>query len=423
MKTLIRKTWPKIRRVTIKGEGFYRVDARRTGTNGKQETFKNLKDAEKRAGEIEKHFSTNGVEGLSFPVEIRGMAITATNLLQPYGKTIIQAAEFYKSHLDEIKKREDSALVSMLAKAWHDEKKSGKHTKLRETTLKDIRQTSEILTEIFPGKKILEITTADIQRYLDAQDVGLQRKFNINSRFSQFFNWCIKRGDHTSNPAAKISIQVERKDVSVFTPAEVLKLLNLCATDHKDFVLYHAISLFAGLRPEECRALIWENIHLEEKTITVLGATSKVKETRNVHIEETLLAWLDQTPAQERKGFVTPQTNFTNYLLKIHIAAGYRGEGQNTEADPWPQDVMRHSYGSYWLAKYRNRAQLAEYMGNSLQIIKKHYKKVVSKTDCAEYWRIVPGYDGRGVASKMPGSEEMKAARGRRLAKIVAAEQ
>ena len=76
---MISKTWPKIRQVIIKGQAFYRVDARRTGTNGKQQNFKELNAAERRAREIEKHFSTNGTEGLTFPVEIRGMAITATN--------------------------------------------------------------------------------------------------------------------------------------------------------------------------------------------------------------------------------------------------------------------------------------------------------------------------------------------------------
>jgi len=28
-----------------------------------------------------------------------------------------------------------------------------------------------------------------------------------------------------------------------------------------------------------------------------------------------------------------------------------------------PRDVLRHSYGSYWLVKHKNRAQLAENMG------------------------------------------------------------
>ena len=40
MKKLSRETWPKVRVVTINEQAFYRVDARRTDTDGKQETFK-----------------------------------------------------------------------------------------------------------------------------------------------------------------------------------------------------------------------------------------------------------------------------------------------------------------------------------------------------------------------------------------------
>ena len=39
-KKLIRKMWPRVWVVTINDQSFYRVDARQTGTNGKQETFK-----------------------------------------------------------------------------------------------------------------------------------------------------------------------------------------------------------------------------------------------------------------------------------------------------------------------------------------------------------------------------------------------
>ena len=74
--------------VTISGQTFYRVDARRTGTNGRQETFKVQKEAEKRAGEIAIHFGTNGKEGSSFPAELRGMALTADKMLRPHGKTL-----------------------------------------------------------------------------------------------------------------------------------------------------------------------------------------------------------------------------------------------------------------------------------------------------------------------------------------------
>ena len=143
MKKLIRKTWPKIRVVTIKDQTFYRVDARRTGTSGRQETFKSQKEAEKRAGEIAAQFGTNGKEGLSFPAELRGMALTADKMLRPHGKTLLQAAEYYLAHLEADQQRKDSALVPVLAQEWYESKKGGKTKHLRATTLKGIMESSK----------------------------------------------------------------------------------------------------------------------------------------------------------------------------------------------------------------------------------------------------------------------------------------
>lgn len=422
MKKLIRKTWPKIRVVTIKEQTFFRVDARRTGTGGRQETFKFQKEAEKRAGEIAVQFGENGKEGLAFPAELRGMALAADKMVRAHGKTLMQAAEFYVAHLESDKRRKESAFVPTLARQWYESKKSGKTKQLRAPTLKGIMESAETLKKLFPNKRVLEVTPADINRFLDSLEVGLQRKFNIRGRLSQFFNWCVAHGHTTTNPCEKIEIHVEGKDVTIFTFAEALRLMALCreTPQFKDLILYHAISLFAGLRPTECQLLRWEQIHLEEKTITVLAATSKTKETRNVPIEPNLLEWIKAHGPENPHGLVTPQANLIQRLKNFHAALGYRVADQNTDTTTWPQDVLRHSYGSYWLGKYKQRAVLAEHMGNSLQIIKKHYRQVVSKSATTEYWRITPSYDGRGEIIQQPSEEEGQRLRAARLAAAVA---
>lgn len=306
MKKLIRKTWPKVRPVTIKGVVFYRVDARRTGTDGRQETFKSQKEAEQRAAEIASHFGVNGKEGLPFPVELRGMALTADKMLRPHGKTLLQAAEFYVAHFQADQERKASALVPVLAQQWYESKRGGKTKQLRATTLRGIFESAESLKKVFPERRVLEVTAADINKYLEGLAVSLRRKFNVRSRLSQFFNWCIAHGHLVTNPCDKIEVHVGGKDVTILTPAEGLQLMTLCRerAEFKDLVLYHAISLFGGLRPTECQLLRWEQVHREEKTITVLAATSKVKETRNVPIEASLLAWIEAYASEKLHGFV-----------------------------------------------------------------------------------------------------------------------
>jgi integrase len=159
---------------------------------------------------------------------------------------------------------------------------------------------------------------------------------------------------------------------------------------HTDLVCYAAICLFAGLRPNECQLLQWENVHLEEGQITVLRETSKVSETRNVTIEPNLMEWLLKYGGK-RTGFVTNQTNLPPRLKRFRAACGFKTNRKNPDGPRWDEDVLRHCYASYWLAKHKDRPHLAENMGNSLKMIKDHYKRIVPKSEVEKFWGILPG--------------------------------
>ena len=56
----------------------------------------------------------------------------------------------------------------------------------------------------------------------------------------------------------------------------------------------------------------------------------------------------------------------------------------------WPQNALRHSFGSYHLAHFKNARALALEMGNSPGVIFKHYRQLVKPAAAALYWQIVP---------------------------------
>lgn len=389
VKKLIRKTFPKIRIVKIKGINFYRVDARKQGTNGKREHFLDKAKAESRAADIEAEFRANGVEGLALPVQLRAMAVRCQDKLTKFCKTLDHATDFYVRHLEREIAKNNSAVVSTLADEWHTSRKNDGNKKLRQRTVDGIRKHAEILKRTFGDKRLLEISSQDIQNYLDGLNVSQRRKYNLRSATSQFFNWCIKKKYATENPTAAIEIEVPLKDPAILTVEKCIKVLTACEKDFADLALYTAISLFAGLRPTECQFLKWADIHLEERQITVLKETSKVSETRNVPIEDNLYFWFS-THKGEKRGFVTDQTNLTKRLQKLRVAVGFKQNGANEEGEKWVEDYFRHSYASYWIAKYNDRARLAENMGNSIEVIRKHYKCIVSKSDVEKFWCILP---------------------------------
>jgi hypothetical protein len=80
------------------------------------------------------------------------------------------------------------------------------------------------------------------------------------------------------------------------------------------------------------------------------------------------------------------------------------------------EDSFRHSYASYWLAKYNDRAHLAENMGNSLQVIKKHNKAIVANSAQEAFWNIKAGFPENVVSTS---EETVKAVRAKKLAEIL----
>jgi len=272
--------------------------------------------------------------------------------------------------------------------------------------------------------RILEFSEKHLRDCLNKQQVGNSRKRDIKVLTGVFLNWCIKSKEITvTNFTKKIDIELAYKDVVILKPCEAINILALCESSYPEFTLYHAICLFAGLRPSECEKLTWENINLIERQITVRGETSKVKDTRNVHIEDNLFEWINGHQGL-RKGLLTNpdaireegKVKGLRYRLEcIHRDLGYRVKTKNTDAGFWPKDVMRHSYATYWLSKYNDRPHLAENMGNSPTIIRKHYKTIVSKSATEEFWNIKPS---SSEIVPTVGMEAGRKGRARKLAKV-----
>jgi integrase len=402
---LIRKSWPRIRMLT---NGTYQVDGRRKGTNAKQERYDTKAEAEKRARELEEDFAREGTDGAGLSSELRVAAITAANILAPYNKDIVEAARHYAAHLDSLLKLENSKFIKDLAEDWLANKRSGAQRVLRQATLDSIENGKEFLVEKFGEKRILAVTKDEIRRELDKHGSKIRRKFNLCSLMSQFFNWCIKHGHCVTNPCPLDEYTPEVKDtVGIATARQARLCMRICERKYPHLVLYHAMGFFAGLRPFEAAKLRRQDISLEHNEITVRGETSKSKETRKVRIEPNLRVWIERYLDKDEIEVVRSK-NFTNQIKKLRAQLGYKVMGKNEKAAKYPHDLMRHSYGSYHRKKYNNRALLAELMGNSVEIIRKHYLNPhITGDELDAYWAIKPKFDQVATRKEL---DEMEAA-------------
>ena len=146
-------------------------------------------------------------------------------------------------------------------------------------------------------------------------------------------------------------------------------------------VPYLVLGLFAGLRPEEAQKMKWEWIAAfdeEKKTaqVKVPAKISKISESRYADLSEA--GWNLIKPYIKQSG---PIGWSRRAFRRIRDKAGFAGL-------EWPADCIRHTYASNWLAVHKERSHLAEIMGNSPAIIRRHYKRAIPIKDAETYFEI-----------------------------------
>src|SRR5437867_11435891 len=104
-------------------------------------------------------------------------------------------------------------------------------------------------------------------------------------------------------------------------------------------------------------------------------------------MSDNLKQWLAPYRNQS-SGNVAPM----NFYRKLRAARGQAGINE------WDNNSLRHSFGSYHLAKHRNVQALAIEMGNSPAMIFKHYRELVKPKDAERYWNIRPAAEENVVA-------------------------
>ena len=56
----------------------------------------------------------------------------------------------------------------------------------------------------------------------------------------------------------------------------------------------------------------------------------------------------------------------------------------------WPNNALRHSFASYRLSKLGSAEKVATEMGNTRTVVFRNYRKVVTKAEALEWFKIRP---------------------------------
>lgn len=273
-----------------------------------------------------------------------------------------------------------SESVTAYLKSLSDRKTSHSHQR-------DSRQILRNLERVLPGGRVSALSEMVLSDFIyedpahSANTVANRRKI-----VHAFINWLVKKKEISVNTCAGVDKPVIGvSSVPYLRVPEVKKLMQACTEIDPKMVPYFAINLWGGTRPSEVagydggkKGVTWSHVDMAERDIDIPDEVSKTV-GRLAPMEDNLVAWLKAY----RDGDLYPISKFEDRFRAVISKAGIE----------WKQDIMRHSYCSYYVAKFRDLGKLAYNIGHvgTLSVLRKHYENRRVKPKMAnEYWDIFP---------------------------------
>ena len=253
---------------------------------------------------------------------------------------------------------------------------------ISEPYLTRVKRDLNRLKKHFPDATVADVTGTKLIEYLEARKAVHKTFNNRRGVVSALLKFALQREWVVENALVKIPPRRlrRRRGCAVTFTAEQAKALMAFVEDHyPTAVPFFALCLFAGIRPclrtGEILRLQPSHVKTETNVIRIDGEVSKVREPRNITIHPNLAAWLRAYPLKE---FPIIPTNLQHIREKV------------SQKFPLSHDVMRHTFISMFVAKFRSIGEAALQAGNSETIIRKHYLELKMPDEAEQFFGILP---------------------------------
>lgn len=360
------KKWPHIKKVENHGTIRFMVDARFDG-QGERKFFPTKEQAEGFAQVCRLRRHTEGVSGF------------AEKELKTFGWSVNDAIKFALDHL-----RRQFASISMTKAVEHLIEFKEKNSRVGTTRLNDIRNRLRKFTEAVGAEsKIALVTTEMIGNFLATIPTASTRN-DYRKEIVMLWSFAKSKG-WVSDPLDKHlvprSAEAEKARIILSVDQAAALMIHSKADDIRAL---NALVLFGGCRREEVEKMNWSHIDFENGHINITAEISKVRTERFAPINDTLKAWL--LTIKNRRGPIVSR------ILMRPLRAVWKDAGLY----PWPQDAHRHSFISYRRTEVGDSMTALE-AGTSESIIKRHYKRPVSKEAAEKFFAIRPSKGGKVI--------------------------
>jgi integrase len=264
--------------------------------------------------------------------------------------------------------------------------------------LGNVRRDLEAMAKAFAGRSVTDITDADLREWWTARvgERSGKTRNECRGNLVAFWNWAVRDGLFPKDvtPAEKLArIDLEPCERRVLTSAELMAVLPEVGVDWRPWVVLGA---FCGLRPEEIspvvgkvrtrrgkRGIRCEEIDWQFNVIRLPAEVSKINVPRHVPLLPAARAWLEWAGIKPGMVGAVCSSNPTEAGETLRL-------GKVVFKTGWPQDALRHSYGSMRNAMLRNLPQVAEEMGTSETMLRRHYHNPRTSEEGAEWFALRP---------------------------------
>lgn len=408
----------KVGSVSVK---IYKVSEKKTGyeyfqvadfSSGRRllRSVGNEKDAVALARQIASKTATGEVASLALTPADRYLYFRVLEILKPTGETLEVAVSTYARAKAKLGARSlEAAVDDYLARYPVDLPKRTAGEVLNELVaakradglspvyLKDLGFRIGKFSRDFGGQ-LSNISATAIADWLRNMGCAPRGRNNYRRAIITLFMFAASRGYVAKDQIdfdRNVAVAAEKSSaIEIFTPMEMRKLLltsrmnpkNLPAGFNRRYASvgltpFLALGAFAGLRAAEIERQQWEDINLKRGWIRVTAAKGNTAQKRLVPVPANLKQWLDLY--EQSNGPVCELARTPDALRRLAIRANV----------PWKHNALRHSFISYRVAQTGNIPQTAMEAGNSVAMVNRHYRELVTPDEAIDWFAIAPNPD------------------------------
>jgi integrase len=340
--------------------------------------------------------------------ELKLEAIAVSKLLEPTGKSLTEAVEYFLRETDLIKRTSITVkeVADLYLKKLEARGRGVAHRLVMGGFLK-------MFCEDFGETKIALLKENQVERWLYAKREERKQSpvtFNNHRNYLVIFlNFAVAKKYVTENPAKDIEKIATRKRGQerpdrLLTPEDMRLIIANAPERLKTPIILMGL---CGIRLAEVARLKWSNIMLRDNSISITEAVSKTKSSRTVTLSDLVCKYLATVEERDMRKYIyepknpekvksedTEKEDFARGKKLKHELRTYKLRLKGLVN--WKGNSLRVSAISYTLEKTGNAFETAKQMGNSPEIIDRTYKNLTNKRQ-AEKWFAIDPLDPKGA--------------------------